>query len=87
MGNVAVTYRLMPEGVGTDLDRIRGEATRIIRRGRVQNVEERPIAFGLRALEILVIMPDEGGLVETTEEALRGLQGVQSVETVGVDLI
>lgn len=86
MGNVMVTYRIMPLGVGTDLQRIRKDAARVIK-GKVQSVQERPIAFGLKALEFLVIIPDEGGLVEATEEALRGLSGVQSVETVGVDLV
>lgn len=87
MGNVAVTYRLMPSGTEVDLARLRAEATRRVRQGRVQSVAERPIAFGLKALEVMVIMPDEGGLVERTEEELRGLEGVQSVETVSVDLV
>ncbi len=87
MGNVAVTYRIMPEGVGTNLEGIKREASKAITKGRVQSVQERAIAFGLKAVEVLVILPDEGGLVETNEEALRAIRGVRSVETVGVDLI
>jgi elongation factor 1-beta len=77
----------MPEGTEVDLERLRAEAEGTIGWGRVQNVQVKPIAFGLKALDIMVIIPDEGGLVERMEEGFRRLPGVQSVETVSVDLV
>ncbi|MCK4550762.1 MAG: elongation factor 1-beta, partial [Candidatus Aenigmarchaeota archaeon] len=48
---------------------------------------EEPIAFGLKSLSVLTLIADEGGLTDKIETKLSELEGVQSVETVGVTLI
>lgn len=53
----------------------------------VREVVEKPVAFGLVSLEAIVVMDDVGGQLDQSEEIIRGLGGVGSVETVSVDLI
>ncbi len=53
----------------------------------LREVVERPVAFGLVALEAIVVMEDAGGQLDRSEETIKNLPGVGSVETVGVDLL
>ena len=51
-------------------------------------IEQKPIAFGLKALIVVTIMDDKGGRSpDEIEEAVRKLPGVESVEVEEVGLI
>lgn len=82
MAKVAVTYRILPEDVETDL----GELEERIRSlgYEIYKVEREPIAFGLTALKVVFFLEDEEGGIEKLEEALRGLAGVSEIECTGV---
>ncbi len=89
MGMVAVTFRLMPENPGVNLDKIKKEVGRIISSHdnvELKNVAIKPIGFGLSALEILLVMPDAGG-TDKIEEELSGIDGVESVEAGDITLL
>ncbi len=81
MGEVAITYRIMPESTDIDIrelgDKVRNASKDI---AKVQGMQEKPIAFGLTALLIRVIIEDKEGGPEEIEKALSGISGVQSVE-------
>ncbi|UCE74613.1 MAG: elongation factor 1-beta [Methanomassiliicoccales archaeon] len=81
MGEVAITYRILPETTDIDLkelgDRVRDVSEGI---GKIQGMQEKPIAFGLTALLIRVIIEDKEGGPDEIESALSGISGVQSVE-------
>lgn len=81
MGEVAITYRIMPESTDIDIrelgDKVRNASKDI---AKVQGMQEKPIAFGLTALLIRVIIEDKEGGPEEIENALSGISGVQSVE-------
>jgi elongation factor 1-beta len=49
--------------------------------------EERPVAFGLKALHILIVLDDKKGGAEAVEAAISGVPGVQSVEIVEMGLL
>ena len=85
MGDVAAKIRVMPESPEVDLEDLK---KRIQATADVRDIAETPIAFGLKALDLLVVIPDgtEGG-TNPVEEKLRKLEGVQSVETVDVTLV
>lgn len=80
MGNVAIHYRVMPESAGTDLKAIKQELERL----GARKIEERPIAFGLKGLDVIFIIPDSS--VSELEEKIRAIAGVESVETESVTL-
>ena len=81
MGDVAIRFRVMPEKVGESLDKLRAE---ILHMG-AKEVIERPIAFSLKFLDVLFVIPDKAG--SDLEEKIKKLHGVGSVETEGVTLI
>jgi elongation factor 1-beta len=49
--------------------------------------EQRPLAFGLKALHVLVVMDDKKGGSDQVETAISGVTGVQSVEIVEMGLL
>jgi elongation factor 1-beta len=81
LGEVAITYRIMPESTDIDIrelgDKVRNASKDI---AKVQGMQEKPIAFGVTALLIRVIIEDKEGGPEEIENALSGISGVQSVE-------
>jgi len=86
MAKVAVLLRVLPEGVEVPLEelaeRIKGALPgeyEIVSKG------EEPIAFGLKALLLKVLMPEEkeGGTSEL-EEIVGEVEGVSQVEVVMV---
>ena len=83
MGQVAIIYRIMPERTDIDLkdlgDRVKDAAKDI---AKIQGMQEKPVAFGVTALLVRVIIEDKEGGPEEIEQALSGLSGVQSVEAI-----
>ncbi|MEM2419008.1 MAG: elongation factor 1-beta [Candidatus Hadarchaeales archaeon] len=84
MGQVAVIFRVMPEGTEVDLKRLEGEIRKL---PEVRDVQKYPIAFGLVALRVLAVVPDSEGGSEKVERALSSLEGVSSVQVEGITLI
>ncbi len=82
MGNVAVSLRILPRSVETDIEKIKNE---ILKRIEVKDVKVEPIAFGLKAIKILLIVPDKG--VSKIEEEIKNIDGVSEVEVESVTLI
>lgn len=88
MGQVAVLFRLMPQSVETDV-RAMGEAVRqaLPKTVTVRGMQVKDIAYGLRALLVSVVMPDEGGVLTQTEAALAKVPHVESVEVMEEGLL
>lgn len=81
LGDVAVTLKIMPEDVETDLNQLRKE---IQSRLETQSIEEEPIAFGLKALKVLAIVPDAAGGTDEIEEKISNVPGVKDVQVTDI---
>lgn len=86
MGSVAITYRIMPEDVGTDLGPIQ-EGVRKIAGDALKGIQVKDVAFGLRAVLALAVVDDASGAGEKLESGLAALPGVASVEAIDVTLV
>ena len=86
MGKVAVTFRIMPEGVEVDLTKLEA-AVRKSLGAKLKRLEVKPVAFGLKAIEVIAVVDDASGEMEKVEAALGGLPGVGGVETTEVTLL
>lgn len=88
MGQVGVLFRLMPQGVETDV-RAMAEAVRgAVPAGvTVRGMQVKDIAYGLKALLVSVVMNDTGGILEATEAALAKVPHVESVEVMEEGLL
>ncbi len=88
MGKVAIKYRIMPEDTEVDLDALASAVESALSGlAEVKAKEIVPVAFGLKALTILVVVPDEGGASDRVEEAVRGVEGVESIQVEELSLI
>jgi len=86
MGKVAVSFRIMPEGIEVDLRALEA-AIRKSLGARLKKLETKPVAFGLKAVEVIVVVDDASGEMESIEAALNGIAGVGGVETTEVSLL
>ncbi|ODS43091.1 MAG: hypothetical protein MSIBF_03600 [Candidatus Altiarchaeales archaeon IMC4] len=86
--NVAVTVRIMPEGVDTDMDKIRKGVEKIVKGfGRVNSSEIKPIAFGLNSLEVVFLLDDKKGGMDKIDEMVRKIPGVSETDVLGITRI
>ena len=83
MGDVAISIRIMPENTDTDINKIKNEISKIM---NVKDAKIEPIAFGLKSLKILIIIPDKGG-TEQIEKEIKKIDGVADVQIESVTLV
>ncbi|MCY0868874.1 MAG: elongation factor 1-beta [Desulfurococcus sp.] len=82
MGQLLVVARILPEGIEVSLEKLREDIAKTLPQGyELRMWEEEPVAFGLKALRLAIIMPEdvEGG-TETLENLISQVEGVSSVE-------
>lgn len=82
MGDVAAKMKIMPENVDTDLVGLKDKLITVIPAGAQLHgdIVEEPIAFGLKALIVTLIVNDEEGGTEAIEEAFAKVPGVENVQ-------
>ena len=76
MGQVAVTFRIMPneaEGFAAMKKELLGSM-------KPAKVEEKEIGFGLKAIHATFIIPDGEGGADKLEETVRAVKGVGQVD-------
>jgi len=81
-------YRVLPEGLEVDLTKLEGDIKNALPEGaRLRAAEQRPLAFGLKALHVLIVIDDKKGGADQVEDAISKVPGVQSVEIVEMGLL
>lgn len=80
MATVVLIVKILPESPETNLDEIKEEAKKKLTAEGAKNMsfEEKPIAFGLKALMVKTDMPEEKG-TDKVEEILSNIEHVSSV--------
>ncbi len=85
MGQVALTMNVMLESPETDIAQVK---SKIMSAVKPQTINEKPIAFGLIMLEVLLVFDDKlGANTDEIENKLRAIAGISSVDTGEVTLI
>jgi elongation factor 1-beta len=88
MGQVAVVYRLMPTGIEIDMKAMAEAARKVIPpEAKIQGMQIKDIAYGLKALLMRIIMADAGGIQDKVEAALAKVPNVENVEVIDIDLV
>ncbi len=84
--NVAATVKVMPTGTDVDYKSIQKGIEDIVKKyGKVHSMEVKPLAFGLKSIEAVILLNDGQGGIEEIESAVSKLKGVGSIETVDVN--
>ena len=90
MGMVALTYKVMPDSEVDDVsaDEI---VTQIMglkdETYDVQLCETKPLAFGLKFIQVHVVMNDGSGLSDIFEENMRAIRGTGEIEVLSMGLL
>jgi elongation factor 1-beta len=88
MANAIVTIRIMPESPDVDLQHLLREAEKkidhFIGSHKQKQHEIKPVAFGLKSLDIHFMMDEAKGSPDPVAEAIEALDGVQSAEVTNV---
>ena len=90
MGLVVMTYKLNPDSDVEDVnpediaDYIKGLANDVY---DVQQVEVKPLAFGLKFVQVHVVMNDGPGLTDEFEALMSAKAGVGEIEVLSMCLI
>jgi len=88
MGEVAAKLKIMPEGTDVDMNQLRKTIERVVPEGaRVHAFAEEPIAFGLKALIVAVILAEGTSGTDELEAAVAKIEGVRSVEVAELGLL
>ncbi len=88
MGKVATQVKVMPSSPEVDLDELEERLAAALPDGAELNDTGREdIAFGLVALILMIVVPDDAGGTEAVEEALAGVDDVESVSIENVTRI
>ncbi len=85
VAKVMVLLRVLPSDVEVDVEglkeRIQTEIAKLGGGFALQSYGVEPIAFGLKALKLAIVMPEETeGGTYLLEEVIRGVEGVGEVE-------
>lgn len=80
MGEVAAKIRIMPTDMNVDLGKLKEALAKAVPSGaRLHGFSEEPVAFGLKALMVVVKVGDLEGGTEKVEEAFCKVKGVENV--------
>ncbi|MCL2141872.1 MAG: elongation factor 1-beta [Methanimicrococcus sp.] len=87
MSGVAAEIKVMPADADTDLNVLKEKLKAAVPAGARINGEitEKPIAFGLKALMLTVVVEDGEGGIEPVEDAFNAVPEAESVSIVNLD--
>ena len=90
MGMVAMTYKINPDSEVEDVD-ADAIAASVQSLGNevynVQSVEVKPLAFGLKFVQVHVVMDDGEGLADALETRISESSGVGEIEVLSMGLL
>ncbi|MEM2726870.1 MAG: elongation factor 1-beta [Archaeoglobaceae archaeon] len=88
MGKVFLKLKVMPTDVDVNLDSIKDKVVKLNFEGvEIKDLAIKPIAFGLKALMVLAIMPDAEGISDRFIEEISKIEGVESVDIEDMELL
>lgn len=88
MGSVVMRIRIMPSDVDVNLDEVLERIKGIQMEGvEVRDTAIQPIAFGLKAIVLMAVMPDAEGIGDRYIEEIGKIDDVESVEIEDMELL
>lgn len=85
---VGAFYDVMPEGPDVDMEQLMIKIRNSVPDGiDIAEIKVEPVAFGLKKIVLSTVMDDAEGLVDSLENALLSVEGVQSAECIATTLL
>ncbi|MGC8515962.1 MAG: elongation factor 1-beta [Thermoplasmata archaeon] len=88
MGDVAVVLKILPSDSDVNVTAMMAAVKEALNGiCELNKIEEQEVAFGLKAIRLEVIVPDEEGKIGAVESRLQSVDGVGQVDTDEVTLV
>jgi elongation factor 1-beta len=85
MGKILIAYKIFPSESTVNLELLQEKIKKQISDyTSTHKFAEEPIAFGLSALKVTMIVPEEEGILEKMESRLNELEEIGQIETLGI---
>ena len=85
MGKIVIAYKIFPSEAGIDLELLKEKIKKQLSDiASVQRFAEEPIAFGLCALKVNMVLPEKEGILDKTEKLLTDIEEVGQIQTLGM---
>lgn len=85
MGKIIIVYKIFPSESSVDLEVLKEKITKQLADiASIKRFAEEPIAFGLCALKVNMVLEEKEGIADETEKRMAAIEGVGQIETVGL---
>jgi elongation factor 1-beta len=85
MGKIVIAYKILPSESTVDLEALKEKIKKQLADiASIQRFAEEPIAFGLSALKVNIILPERDGILDETEKRITDIEEVGQIQTLGV---
>ena len=85
MGSYVIRVKFLPEDTATDLQKLVESVQRVLpTEARIRSHKVEPIAFGLSAVIVDIVAPEEEGMIDKVEEVVSKAPLVSQYEVMGV---
>jgi len=85
MGKIVIAYKILPSESTVDLEVLKEKIKKQLSDiASIQRFAEEPIAFGLSALKVNMVLPEKDGILEKTEKRITDIKEVGQLQTLGV---
>jgi elongation factor 1-beta len=85
MGSYVIRLKLLPEDTTTDHQKIVDSVASLLPKpAQIRGQKIEPIAFGLSAIIVDIVAPEEEGIIDKIEEVVSGAPMVGQYELIGV---
>lgn len=85
MGKIVIVYKIFPSESTVNLkileEKIRTKLSDI---ASIQKFVEEPIAFGLCALKVNLVLPEKSGILDEAEKRMTEIEDVGQIQTLGM---
>ena len=87
MGRVLAKFQIRSVDIDVDMDKLSVECNKILsKHGSVGQMEINPVAFGLKEIIAVLVLPGDKGGTDAIEEELNKIEGVDRAEVIDVRL-
>jgi elongation factor 1-beta len=84
-GKIVIAYKILPSESTVDLEALKEKIKKQLADiASIQRFAEEPIAFGLSALKVNMILPERDGILDETEKRITDIEEVGQIHTLGV---
>ena len=85
---VGAFYDIMPESPEVDIEKLKADIENAMPEGvKIADMKVEPVAFGLKKIILSTVMDDAEGLINSLEDSLMQIEGLQSAECVTTTLL